>query len=106
MAKYIRVRSAHTPPPNTVLAMTDHIEKYGFTPVPRDPEVLFLDHPTASGPNPKQASYKLSEITFPDSELVQTCKAFVLKELNTPTFNHSNRVFIYGMRVFCLASSY
>lgn len=78
------------------MATENNVEKYGWTPVPRDPEVLLKGHPTAGGPNPKQADYDLSELSFPDSELVRRSKAFVQKELNTPTFNHSHRVFIYG----------
>lgn len=81
--------------------MTNNTERYGFTAVPRDPDVLFLHHSTAGGSNPTQASYKLSEIPFPDSELVRQCKAFVAKELNVPTFNHSHRVFIYGKCISC-----
>ncbi|PSS35563.1 hypothetical protein EW026_g6338 [Hermanssonia centrifuga] len=73
-----------------------NIVKYGYTPVPRDPDVLFKDHPTASGLNPKQADFDLSELPFPESDLVSRSKAFVQKELNTPTFNHSHRVYIYG----------
>lgn len=78
--------------------MSNIVEKYGFSPVPRDPDVLLKDHPTASGPNPKQDAFKLSDIPFPDSDLVRKSKAFVEKELNTQTFNHSHRVFIYGGR--------
>jgi cyanamide hydratase len=76
---------------------TDHNTTfYGFTAVPRDPDVLFKDHPTASGINPKQDSFELKDLPFPDSPLVRQVKAFVQKELDTPTFNHSNRVYIYG----------
>ena len=71
-----------------------NINKYGYTPVPRNPEVLLANHPTTGGPNPQRADYKLSEVPFPDSELVRRSKAFVEKELNTSTFNH--RVFTYG----------
>ena len=74
-----------------------NINKYGYTPVPRNPEVLLANHPTTGGPNPQRADYKLSEAPFPDSELIQRSKAFVEKELNTPTFNHSHQVFIYGV---------
>lgn len=79
----------------------ENIEKYGYTPVPRDPDVLLAGHPTAGGPNPQQADYKLEELHFPDSELVRRSKAFVEKELNKPTFNHSHRVFLYGPSVPC-----
>lgn len=78
------------------MSTDNNIEKYGYTPVPRDPDVLLKDHSTASGPNPKQADYDLSELPFPDSELVRRSKAFVEKELNTQTFNHSHRVYLYG----------
>ena len=33
----------------------ENIEKYGYTSVPRDPDVLLADHPTAGGPAPQQA---------------------------------------------------
>jgi len=69
---------------------------YGFTPVPRDPDVLFKDHPTASGDNPKQDLFEFKEIPLPDSPLVQKVKTFVKDKLNEQTFNHSNRVYIYG----------
>jgi hypothetical protein len=74
----------------------ENIVKYGYTPVPRDPEVLLSGHPTAGGSSPQQADYALTELAFPDTELVRRSKAFVQKELNTPTFNHSHRVYIYG----------
>lgn len=77
----------------------ENIEKYGFTAVPRNPDVLFASVPAAQGPSPQQADYKLSELPFPDSELVRRSKAFVQKELNTQTFNHSHRVFIYGQSI-------
>ncbi len=50
---------------------------YGFTPVPRDPDVLFKDHPTASGDNPKQDLFEFKDIPLPDSPLVQKVKTFV-----------------------------
>ena len=53
------------------------IEFYGFSPVARDPDVLFKVHPTASGSSPKQDPFKFSDIPLPDSQLVQTVKAFV-----------------------------
>lgn len=77
-----------------------NVAKHGWTAVPRDPEFLFKDHPTASGPTPQQADYPLSEIAFPTSALVERSKAFVKKELNEPTYNHSHRVFIYGALMF------
>jgi len=78
------------------LDQSDAVTFYGFTPVPRDPEVLFKDHPTASGPNPKQDLLEAKDLAFPDSELVRKVKEFVKKELDEQTYNHSHRVFIFG----------
>ena len=51
-------------------------ELYGFAPVPRDPEVLFKDHPTASGPNPKQDLFVADDFPLPDTPLVREVRAF------------------------------
>jgi hypothetical protein len=69
---------------------------YGFTAVPRDPDVLFKDHPTASGPNPKQDRFTVADFPLPDSEIVRQVRQFVKAELNEQTYNHSNRVYLYG----------
>ena len=50
---------------------------YGFAPVPRDPAVLFKDHATASGDNPRQDDFEFKDISLPDSPLIQKVKAFV-----------------------------
>ncbi|KAG6879776.1 hypothetical protein C0992_011821 [Termitomyces sp. T32_za158] len=58
--------------------MTDpSVVFYGFTPVPRDPDVLFDGHPTASGDHPKQDNYRVADFPLPDSEVVRKVKAFV-----------------------------
>lgn len=75
------------------------VSKYGFTPVPRDPDVLFKDHPTASGATPKQDPFEFKDIPLPDSPLIQAVKQFVKEKLDEQTFNHSNRVYIYGTAV-------
>ncbi|KIK66238.1 hypothetical protein GYMLUDRAFT_239225 [Collybiopsis luxurians FD-317 M1] len=78
-------------------AVDPNVTLYGFTPVPRDPEVLFANHPTASGDNPKQDLFVVEDFPFPDSGLVKDVKEFVKKKLDEQTFNHSNRVYIYGV---------
>ncbi|KAI0069184.1 cyanamide hydratase [Artomyces pyxidatus] len=75
---------------------TDAVTFYGFTAVPRDPEVLFKDHPTAMGPHPKQDPFTVVDFPLPDSKVVQEVKAFVKKELDEQTYNHSHRVYVYG----------
>ncbi|EMD34899.1 hypothetical protein CERSUDRAFT_116436 [Gelatoporia subvermispora B] len=74
----------------------DNVVFYGFSPVPRDPEVLFKDHPTASGPNPKQDLFTVDDFPLPDSPVTREVKAFVKKELDEQTYNHSHRVYVYG----------
>ncbi|KAK7682007.1 hypothetical protein QCA50_014971 [Cerrena zonata] len=73
-----------------------NVKFYGFTPVVRDPDVLFKDHPTASGPNPKQLQLTVDDFPLPTSPVVTAVKEFVKNELNEQTFNHSNRVYYYG----------
>ncbi|KZV65262.1 cyanamide hydratase [Peniophora sp. CONT] len=82
-----------------VAAESDPIAFYGFTPVPRDPDVLFKDHPTASGPSPKQDHFTVAEFSPPDSAVVRAVDGFVKKELLPQTYNHSRRVFIYGLAI-------
>ncbi|KAH7872462.1 uncharacterized protein C8R40DRAFT_1052475 [Lentinula edodes] len=74
-----------------------NIAFYGFTPVPRDPGVLFANHPTASGDCPKQDYFQAEDFPIPESVLVNDVTTFVKKELDEQTFNHSNRVYIYGV---------
>ena len=50
---------------------------YGFTAVPRDPEVLFKDHPTATGPSPKQDLFTVDDFPLPNSPLVREVREFV-----------------------------
>ena len=63
--------------------MTSDWEKYGFAPVVRDPEVLFKDHPTASGPNPKQDLFTVEDFPLPDTPLVKEVRAFA--QVRSPT---------------------
>ncbi|KAI1791466.1 cyanamide hydratase [Ganoderma leucocontextum] len=68
-------------------------KKYGFAPVARDPEVLFKDHPTASGPNPKQDPFTVEDFPLPVTPLVQEVRAFAQSWMNRRSIN---RVFVYG----------
>lgn len=57
---------------------------YGFTAVPRDPEVLFKDHPTASGANPKQDLFEAIDFPLPNSPLARETRAFVQVTIFAP----------------------
>ncbi|KAJ7730267.1 cyanamide hydratase [Mycena maculata] len=77
-----------------------NVARYGFTAVPRDPDVLFKDHPTASGDHPKQNLLTVNHfLPFPQSALVDQIRDFVKAELDPQTFNHSNRVYVYGTAI-------
>jgi len=76
-----------------------NVAYYGFMAVPRDPDVLFKDHPTASGSNPKQDLFTVKDFPLPQSALVDQVRDFVKKELDAQTFNHSNRVYVYGAAI-------
>lgn len=55
--------------------MSDQVEFYGFTPVPRDPDVLFRDHPTANAP--ATVIQTVEDFPFPESPLVREVETFV-----------------------------
>ncbi|TCD60598.1 hypothetical protein EIP91_009829 [Steccherinum ochraceum] len=79
------------------MSSEDHnVTFYGFTAVPRDPDVLFKDHPTASGPHPKQDLFTADDFPLPSSPIVKEVRDFVKKELNEQTYNHSHRIYFYG----------
>ncbi|KAJ6625937.1 hypothetical protein B0H10DRAFT_1999527 [Mycena sp. CBHHK59/15] len=69
---------------------------YGFTAVPRGPEVLLKGHPTASGEHPKQDLWTVTDFPLPDSLLANKVREFATMELDTQTLNHSFRVYVYG----------
>ncbi|KIY61293.1 hypothetical protein CYLTODRAFT_339672, partial [Cylindrobasidium torrendii FP15055 ss-10] len=72
----------------------DPVTHYGFTAVPRDPDVLFRNHPTAGV---ERDELTVNDFPLPDSTLVQSVKAFVKRELDEQTYNHSHRVYVYGV---------
>lgn len=69
------------------------IEKYGWTAVPRKVETL-LQQSQASGP---ARPISISSIKLPDSALVKDIHKYAKKELAIETFNHSMRVYYYGI---------
>jgi cyanamide hydratase len=69
------------------------IEKYGWTAVPRKVEIL-LQQSEASG---LAKPISVSSIKLPNSELVEAVYEYAKKELAVETFNHSMRVYCYGI---------
>jgi len=68
--------------------------KYGWSAVARNPDIFLKDVSTA---NTKE--YSLHDLLFPKSDLIQATLKFAKDNLNTPTFNHSQRVYIYGAAI-------
>ena len=71
------------------------IEKYGWTAVPRKTSAL-LEQFHVSG-NPPVVS--VSSIQLPSSPLCKAVHGYALRELPVETFNHSMRVFYYGIAI-------
>ncbi|KAG5717651.1 DNA damage-inducible protein 3 [Termitomyces sp. T112] len=56
-----------------------------------------LTHPTANGDHPKQDDYTVTDFPLPDSKIVREVRDFVQNELSSQTYNHSHRVYVYGV---------
>ena len=77
------------------------IAAYGFTAVPRSVTAL-LSLSTASADSPA-VPITISSIPIPSSPLAIKVQEYAQKELAVETFNHSMRVYYYGIRFssFC-----
>jgi cyanamide hydratase len=65
--------------------------EYGFDAVPRSQEKLLKDYK-------KESPYiPANEIAKPDTNVVRAVEDYVKKELSPETYNHSVRVYYYGM---------
>jgi cyanamide hydratase len=64
----------------------------GWTTVPRSID-SFLSGANASNTKP----FAVSDIEIPTSKAAQQTQAYAKEFLSEPTFNHSMRVFYYGM---------
>jgi len=71
--------------------MSDPIEKYGWSAIPRSQSKL-LERVKPKTPKP----IAMSEVTPPSSPVVRKVHDYVKERLPEETFNHSMRVFYYG----------
>lgn len=81
--------------------MTSPIEKHGWTAVSRSLEKLLAERHDKREPWP----LKVEDISLPDGELVGKVMEYARSHLPAQTFNHSMRVFFYGMHIHPLPSS-
>src|SRR5271170_4923462 len=65
--------------------------EYGFNPLPRSPSKILKGH------NKDSPYIPITDIAVPDTKVVRAVDEFVKKELNTETYNHSVRVYYYGV---------
>ena len=73
--------------------MSAKIEEYGWTAQPRDPALFLRERPSSNEPVPQP----VSSIPLSSSPLVDAVMSYAQQELNTQTFNHSMRVYYYGI---------
>jgi cyanamide hydratase len=70
------------------------IEKYGWQAVPINLKTLLSQSQASSNP---AKPVSVSSVSLPDSPLAKAVHEYAQKELPIETFNHSMRVFYYGM---------
>ncbi|KAH0566343.1 hypothetical protein GP486_000249 [Trichoglossum hirsutum] len=75
--------------------MSNPIRDYGFSALPRDPAVILQGRKNNRNPLP----VAVSDIELPDTPLAKAVLEYAKKELREETFNHSMRVFYYGMAI-------
>ena len=72
---------------------SEAIEIYGWTAHPRDPSVLLEGKKNLKAPQP----LKVDDIELPDTQLAKEVLEYAKRELREETFNHSMRVYYYGI---------
>lgn len=77
--------------------MTDPITLYGLTPVPSSPTTLFTSTP--SPPHHPTHTPFLTTLPIPQTPLSTRINEYALANLPTPTYNHSRRVYHYGLAI-------
>jgi cyanamide hydratase len=84
---------SHHHTPGSKMAREEDIKTYGFSALPRSTTALL-----ASRVDPKQPTeLTVEDIPLPESPLVEKVVEYARRELPVETFNHSMRVFYYGM---------
>lgn len=72
--------------------MQDAINAYGWTALPRDPEIILNGKKNINDPKPQT----VNSINLPSTPLAKAVLEFARNELSEQTFNHSMRVYYYG----------
>lgn len=64
-----------------------------WQPVPRDQKVLFKDI------KPDVKGYTTSDFRPPTTDLAKSVQEFAKSHLDSKTFNHSNRIYYFGLAI-------
>ena len=75
--------------------MTTEIEEHGWTAVPRDFKALLQGKPYLKEPT----ALLVDEIPWPNDDLVTKTQKYAKDELQEQTYNHSMRVFYFGISI-------
>ena len=73
--------------------MPSPVEEYGFSALPRDPSVILKGKKNNTEPRPTS----IDDVKIPDTPLAKEVQDYVKGELREETYNHSMRVYYYGM---------
>ncbi|CAD6446662.1 6fb0d92d-b7a4-4a54-9b26-fe0a4a17d8f9 [Sclerotinia trifoliorum] len=72
------------------------IESYGWTAVPASLSQLIQTSSSAQTPAP---TLKVTDLPFPTSQIIKTIQEYARQELPAETYNHSMRVYHYGVAI-------
>lgn len=76
--------------------MTNPITTYGLTSVPASPSVLLTSYP---GPPQHPTALPITALPIPSTPLATRINAYALSNLTPQTYNHSRRVYHYGLAI-------
>ncbi|ODM21973.1 hypothetical protein SI65_02817 [Aspergillus cristatus] len=76
--------------------MTNPITTYGLTPVPASSSTLLTSYP---GPPQHPTALSITALPIPSTPLATRINAYALSNLTQQTYNHSRRVYHYGLAI-------
>ncbi|OAX78146.1 hypothetical protein ACJ72_07549 [Emergomyces africanus] len=77
----------------------DPIKTHGFTAVPASASALLAGTSEYPAPNNPAPPFSVSDTPVPNTPLAKRIQAYALAHLPTPTYNHSMRVFHFGLTI-------
>lgn len=75
------------------MEMSNSVQDFGFTALPRDPNVILDGKKSLTDPRP----LSVNDIPVPITPLARKVQEYAKAELRPETYNHSMRVYYFGM---------